>query len=197
MKRLAAAIILVLLGAVVLGVGAYFSYGIFNNPSQKPEQLANTALLPETPKDTDIEANNIKEEEIVKIKPYTKMIYEYYYKDDRNTERSEEEPPHFMIGKTKEEMEITFDQWEIVKFTEEEVIMRRQMEGSSAQNYIVGVQDGYVAVFYNEAIDGAKIKEITDTPVSALPEDERQKLLDGISISGEEALMRLLEDYTS
>lgn len=197
MKRLAAAIILVLVGAVVLGVGAYYSYGVFNNPSQKPESLANSALIPEESKNTGIETNTIKEEEIVKVKPYTKMIYEYYYKGDKNTERAEEAPPHFMIGKTKAEMEITFDQWEIVKFTEEEVIMRRQMEGSSTQNYIVGVQDGYVAVFYNEAIDGAKIKEVTDTPISALPEDEKQKLLNGISISGEEALLRLLEDYTS
>lgn len=193
----------------VLVFCGYYGYRYFSVPSNKVSPYENTERLNSGKIKADAldavsEAADFQnlpdiedEKKGEKIEPATKMVYEYYYTKDSTTQRAEEEPPYYMIGKTKEEMEAIFDEWEIVSFSKDAVVMRKSIDAGSAQSYIVGVQDGFVAVFYTEAMDGAKIKEVTDTPISALPKEDQKKLLEGISISGDDALIRLLEDYGS
>jgi hypothetical protein len=62
-------------------------------------------------------------------------------------------------------------------------------------NYILTVNNGYIVVLH--AGDDPTIKEITPTPVNALPPEEQERLAQGIHIYTEEALIRILEDYGS
>ena len=66
----------------------------------------------------------------------------------------------------------------------------------SAETFIVGVRDGFIAVYID---NGAEIllKETTEVPIRALPEDEQKRLLEGIHVENTAALMRVLEDYGS
>lgn len=61
----------------------------------------------------------------------------------------------------------------------------------------MGVHDGFVAIFYNNEEDVTKVKEVTETPISSLPPEERNKLEKGIKVYSEDELIRMLEDYTS
>jgi len=60
--------------------------------------------------------------------------------------------------------------------------------------YVVGIFNGYIAVYY---ASGGNIKEVTSTPVSALVEEEQQRLANGIPIYNDEQLVRILQDYGS
>ena len=64
-----------------------------------------------------------------------------------------------------------------------------------ADNFIVSSKDGYIVVYYAGEIP--EIKEITFTPINALPVEEQERLAEGIYIYTEEALVRILEDYGS
>ena len=48
-----------------------------------------------------------------------------------------------------------------------------------------------------EAQHGIILHEITNTPISALPLEEQERLLEGISVIGDENLSKILSDYTS
>jgi hypothetical protein len=64
-----------------------------------------------------------------------------------------------------------------------------------AHRFIVTSKDGVIVVYH--AGEKSEIKEVTLTPVNALPPEEQERLAQGILIYTEEALIRILEDYGS
>jgi hypothetical protein len=59
--------------------------------------------------------------------------------------------------------------------------------------YKLGVQDGYITVYYG----GGPVKEVTALPTDALPFDEKLRLSEGIPVYDEAELVMLLQDYGS
>ena len=59
---------------------------------------------------------------------------------------------------------------------------------------VIGEWEGKLAVFQPS---GSSPSEVFDVYISSLPEQEQQKLKDGIPVYDEETLAGLLEDYTS
>ncbi len=144
-------------------------------------------------------AANIDEsgEAPVLVKESTTIVYEYYYKGDGISEITEEKPPYFLLDKSRTYFEETFVDWEVLNFSEDKVILRKSVEGDSSQHYVLGIHEGYVAVFYEDEINGTNLKEITSTPVNALTGEDRQRLEQGIHIQGNERLIKALEDFGS
>jgi len=134
---------------------------------------------------------------VVKIIPGTKIIYEYYYPADGETEVIEESAPYFMLGLTFKELQEYYDVWQIEHFSSEKVVMRRNVYGEREQKYIVGIKDGYVAVFYDIDIDDELVREITNIFAGALPDEEQKRLKKGIKVVGESNLNSILQDYSS
>jgi len=62
--------------------------------------------------------------------------------------------------------------------------------------YLVTAQDGYIVV-YNMNNPGQDAREVTTTTINALDREEQERLIEGIRIYSEEALVRILEDYGS
>ncbi len=134
------------------------------------------------------------------VTPSTKIIYKYYYEDDGFSETTSELAPEFLIGMNKNELKKTFahSNWKINNFSREKVVLQKNISTANKQNYVLGVKDGYVAVFYQEKnLDGLKLKEITNTPINSLSIDEQKRLNGGIKVSGEDKLILIMQDYES
>lgn len=132
-----------------------------------------------------------------RITPSTKLVYEYYYEEDGQVKVEEEVPPYFLIDMTRKDLEENYPDWQLKSFSQAEVVMRKNISGKSKERYIIKEYDGYVAVFFEEPVDGVSLRELTDTPVSSLSPEEQDKLRTGINVIGEEALISALEDYES
>lgn len=132
-----------------------------------------------------------------KITPSTKMVYKYFYTDDKVTEIVEDVPAYFLIDLTREDLEKNFENWRVQSFSEKEVVLEKTIEGESLQHYIVGEYDGYVAIYYKEDINGKHLKDITNIPIESLSDDEREEIEKGLCITGESSLIKLLENYES
>lgn len=132
-----------------------------------------------------------------RITPSTKMVYEYYYTEDGVTQTLEDVPPYFLLDMTLEDMKKVYTDWQIISFSSKEVVMRKSLEAKSNEQYVIGEKNGYVAVYYKEPQHGIILHEVTNTPVSALPLEERERLQEGISVTGDENLYKILSDYTS
>lgn len=134
------------------------------------------------------------------VTPSTKIIYKYYYEDDGFSETTSELAPEFLIGMNKNELKKTFahSHWKINNFSRETVVLQKNISATNKQNYILGVKNGYVAVFYQEKnLDGLKLKEVTNTPISSLSLEEQKRLNIGIKVSGEDKLVLIMQDYES
>lgn len=69
-------------------------------------------------------------------------------------------------------------------------------KGNAMKNsgYYISVLQGYVVVYYS---DHKTIFEVTDIPVSSLPENVQDKVMNSIYMESEEQLYRFLENYSS
>lgn len=208
---------IIVVACLVTGAVSFFStLYFFNNKSKEIVMEENKAALEEPILKTaqkqkenktienEPQKDKIEEEtEVVetsteaRITPSTKMVYQYYYPQDDVMEQQEDVPPYFLLDLTFEDMQKLYDNWQVVSFSEKEVILRKTMEGESDQRYIVGEQDGYIAVFYQKEQNGISLHEVTNTPISSLSEEEVQRLENGIFVTGDIELSKILEDYGS
>jgi len=126
------------------------------------------------------------------ITPITQIIYEYY-DEERGFFSTTQPPADMLLGKTAEEIAAFFADWYVLRF-DGDIVHLRQSTDIQRRNYIIGVVDGYIAVFYD---NGSFVKELTNRPVAALAEEEQQRLMEGIEVRGNDELMRALEDFSS
>ncbi|WP_058486765.1 BofC C-terminal domain-containing protein [Defluviitalea phaphyphila] len=143
------------------------------------------------------EKTPVSKTEVPKITESTDMIYQYYYEDNGKVVEERIKPPYFLIDLTREELEKKYSDWQITSFSNKEVVMKKNIPATAINHYMLGTYNGYLAIFYYNHSKEMQLKEITETPISSLPKEEQDKLKKGIDIYGEEALIRILEDYNS
>ena len=127
----------------------------------------------------------------------TKLIYRYFYTQDNVMKETTEPAPEFLQGLNMEQMESICSDWDIIRFSSEKVIMRKVIEGSSKEAYVIGEKDGYLAVYFDDVEKGPQLKEKTEIPLHVLPAEDVKKITKGIRINGDEDLVRILSDYNS
>lgn len=191
---------------VFTAISTFFTaYAIFNKKliNQNPINDTETKVyvLDDSLNPTQSESTTLATEaaavNVPRITPSTKLVYEYYYEGDGQIKREEEVPPYFLIDMTRKDIEEKYPDWQLKSFSQSEVVMRKNIAGKVKERYIIGEYNGYVAVFYEEPVDGISLRDLTDTPISSLTPEEQSKLKIGISVLGDEALIRALEDYES
>lgn len=87
---------------------------------------------------------------IPKITPSTRIIYEHYYTLDDKFVREESEPPYYYINLTRQQLEEYLKDWQLVSFSEEKVILRKNIASRELNGYYI-IKDfkGSIAVFYD------------------------------------------------
>ena len=131
------------------------------------------------------------------IQPYTKMIYQYFYTRDKVTKEHQEHAPVFLQGLDMEQLKSVYNGWQILLFSPEKVILRCKIEGFSTETYILGEHNGFLSVFYEDSKRQLHLKEQTELPLSSLPDGQRLQIQEGIHVTGEENLTKLLADLLS
>lgn len=131
------------------------------------------------------------------INAETELIYQYFYMADRVTKEQKELAPDFLQGLNREQLQSIYNGWQMVLFSPEKVILRCKIEGKSSETYLLGEQDGYLAIFYEDGAKGLHLKEKTEVPLSSLPDGEARQIREGLRVTGEENLAKLLADLTS
>jgi len=181
--------IVVTTGACVLfGVGGILGYQQMISVDYEDEEVI---LVYE---DIDVyESDNISMD---RITSNTRMIYQHFDRVSGEIEILEAFAPNFMLRKNQQDIELTFSEWDVVSFTEEEVIMRREVENRISRLYTLGIQDDFVAIFYGANL-GTNLKELTGIHVGRLPAEEIEILKEGVPVYTQDELIRRLEDYSS
>ncbi|KAB3537263.1 hypothetical protein F8154_02925 [Alkaliphilus pronyensis] len=131
----------------------------------------------------------------------TRMVFRSLYTSCQSIIDEVIEPMDEIVG-LKEGAFRTFteenmSEWQVVKFSNDEVILFRRKNQICPNHFLVSQEDGFIAIFqYNEA--GEKIlAEKTSIPISVLPTIDQDKLKRGILLKSREEVNRLLEDYSS
>lgn len=128
------------------------------------------------------------------IKAYTRLVYQYYYEEDGQVVENTTEPPYYLINKNRKQIEEYYPDWQLVSFSNKQVVLRKSIAiTNNTKKFIIGAFENYICIYYG---DGT-IKEITQTNISSLPQEEQELIKKGIEVESEEELLKYLQDYTS
>lgn len=158
-----------------------------------------------------IESQTATTENSITVIPTTQYTLELYDKATDTIETKQQNPPAYIVGLTREEIinytedymdDMTLSEYnkglfayELLSFSEEEVVMRKSYDVSTIPfRFYVVVKNGYVIV-YNS--DLKSVHSYTGIEAAKLPESDRVQLSNGIYINTLEELYGLLESYTS
>lgn len=187
--------ILIFITAILLGIYIFDrNNNRENNNTNKQNEITNNTIIKEVDNTivNEISVSNVEKE---KISPNAVLILKKQYKECGHAVKEYAEIPEEFVNLTQEELEEKYEGWTLEKFSINEIIIQKQVEGVCDQHYLLKEKDGIVAV-YKINRDGSQIlKEETGVAIEYLTENDKAKLKKGIYVDGEEELNTILEDY--
>ena len=186
---------------LLLILGFYFGY-FLTDIMDKKNQInlndieKNNLTNVESKKDKNV-ITNVIDDNIITSE--TKMVFTIKYLKSQDENKEILSPQKEIIGFNEKETKDFFNQWEIIDFTSNEIILERQIDSYSPKHFKVGIGkrngEDCIAIYKFDKEGQEVIDFATNTPISILNQREREKFIKGMIFSNEEDLHRMLENY--
>lgn len=185
-------IICIIFTVIVSGALIYYIERVHNIENSNKEIVENATKKVEIIED-NILATGVEEEEV--IGPGAILIMEQYYKNCGHTVKEQYAVPEDIVNMTEEETKQYYTDWELTEFSKNEVIIKKNVEGICEEHYVVKENNGYIAIYNINAEGEQKFVENTDILTKYLPEDDKERLKEGVKVAGKTDLGSFLEDF--
>lgn len=130
-----------------------------------------------------------------KVSPNSMFIFKVYYKKCEHITVEKEKVAEVMVNKTREDLEGIYKDWNIVTFRNDEVLFYKEEEGICKEHYILKELDNHIAIYILDENEKETLKEKTAILTNYLPEEDINRLKQGIRVDGRDKLNKTLEDY--
>lgn len=184
-------IALLLLVGIVAGIYVHQKNQTPNGNFVQNKELAQESKEKEENNNLAISTSTIEE----KISPSSKLIQKQYFKGCDHLIRSIKDIPEELVNSTEQEIERTYPDWKIEKFSKDEIVIYQEKEGFCNQHYKVKEHNGVLGIFTIDENGNETLKEDTEIETQYLPEIDLQKVKEGIEAMGDEQLHSILEDF--
>lgn len=131
----------------------------------------------------------------VTVSPNAEVILTQKYKKCGHTVSTKEIAPREIVNLDEEKVKDYYKGWNIDTFSASEIRLSRINEGICGEHYILRESDGYISISCKNDSGEYIFKGLTDISVQYLPEEDLDKLRNGIEVVGREALNKFLEDF--
>mgnify|MGYP002576699971 FL=1 len=131
----------------------------------------------------------------IKVSPNAQVIITQKYKKCGHTRTSKDSAPREIINLNQDEVKEFYKNWSVDDFNSNEIKISRTNDGICDEHYILGESDGYISISCKNDIGEYIFKGLTDISTQYLPEDDLEKLKNGIEVVGRDNLNKVLEDY--
>lgn len=181
---------------IIFCICFYLGYTIQKNKKQN-DIIRNDMLLNER-------TNNRVEEDTIettsqeeKTTPNTILTLKKYYTDCGHTIGNSSTIPEEMVNLTEKEIKEKYTNWEIEKFSKEEIILTRNLESFCGEHYYITEENNHISIYAVDEAGNKTLKEEGNISCEYLPETDRINLRNGINIYGTEELNKTLENFES
>lgn len=194
-QKVIIAILLVLIFIICIGIGSYI-YKVNELSNTKIEQtteISNGKIIDDCTKETEelLQANSTEK----KVSPNAIFILKKEYEDCGHTIKEYINAPNDTINKTEREIKELYGNWEIQNFSNNEIVMSKKEVGECGEHYIIKENDEKIVVYKLKENSEEEFYKETEIITRYLPEEDKEKIKNGIRVNGKEALNCLLEDY--
>jgi len=181
-------IILIIILVVFIGLRIYG-----NSEEENNIAFDNNMIVSE--ENIEITSTEVVSQEEDKTTPNTLIIYRTYYTKCEHYIQEYKNIDASLVNCTEKELKEKCRDWDIEKFSREEIEMSREEEGFCNQHYKLKLENN-VIVIYNVDENGIETEyEQTGITTEYLTEEDILKLKTGIYVYGKENLTSTIEDY--
>lgn len=117
-----------------------------------------------------------------KVLPTTKLFLEKNYQDCKHTVRREVELPVEMVNSTKKELIENYGDWIVKEFSRDEITLYKLVDGLCDEHFMITAENGVVVIYRLDEEYNKSLYEKTDIYTEYLPEEEVERLKDGIFV---------------
>jgi len=103
--------------------------------------------------------------------------------------------PREIVNLNKEKVSEYYKDFSIDNFSSDKIEVSRNAAGICNEHYVLRESDGFISINCKNDIGEYIFKGLTDISVQYLPEEDLQKLQNGIEVVGRENLNKFLEDF--
>lgn len=178
---------------IVLGVTSTILYNKYSNNNYNNELVEENEII-ENMIDSNIEIVSTASSE-EKISPDCEFIFKTYYKKCEHTKVEKEYVSESIVNKTRQDIEDIYNDWIVVTFNNNQIVFYKEEEGECGEHYIIKEQDEFIAIYTIDENDNLKMKETTEISTIYLPEEDKEKLKEGIRVNGKLELNQTIEDF--
>lgn len=198
---------IILLFVVVIIIGIIAGLAIYNKNEKSQNNIIENEINKVSEKVTDecteeyeklerqakldIETNSNEE----KISPNCLITLKRYYNECQHTINEYIDVPQNLVNGTQEDLEKEYPNWEIQKYSSNEIILYREFDSNCGQHFILRNDNGKITIYkINEEMQ-EEVYEKTEISVEYLTETDKVEIQNGIRVNGVEELNQLLEDF--
>ena len=138
-------------------------------------------------------ATDVREED--KVSPNATLILKTNHKECGHTTKEEVDVPVEIVNKKQKEVSQIYPQWEVIGFSPDEIVLYREVEGICNEHYVLKEREGFLAIYTKNENGEEKLKEVTSISLEYLPQNDIDKIKEGIEATGDEELNSVLEDF--
>lgn len=181
-------IIIALIIIFILSIISGFIVKSYINFSSKKEDSNQNVLANN---DDIINTSSVNET----VSPNAKVIITETFQKCGHTVNRKEDVPREIINLNKEKVEEYYKGWNVDEFGASEIKISRKNKGICNEHYIIGEFNGFIGISIKNDIGERIFKGVTDISVQYLPEEDLERLKQGIEIVGKDSLNKFLEDF--
>lgn len=194
-------VILILVSIIIIIVSIITAVVIYNGEDEEQakvsiknieENTTNTLNNTINSDNQNVIETNVKE---VRISPNAFITFKETYEGCGHTKVDFVEVPEDFVNLSKEELKDKYSDWNIEKFTDTDIILSKDFEGSCDEHFIVKDVDGIVTAFKIKEDGTEEEYEITDIATEYLTDTDKIEMENGIRVNGKQNLNQLIEDY--
>ena len=139
----------------------------------------------------EIETNSSEE----KISPNCLITLKRYYDECQHTINEYLDIPKDLVNGTKSDLQREYPNWEIQKYSNNEIILYKEFNSNCGQNFVLRDVDGKINIYKINENNEEELYEKTEISVEYLTETDKIEIQNGIRLNGIEELNQLIEDF--
>lgn len=130
-----------------------------------------------------------------KVSPNCLLTLKIYYKKCEHLIEKSQNIEQNLVNLTEEQLRKQLPEWEIQKFTPEQIVLYKELEDFCNEHYKLKIENGYIRIYELDEQNNEKLLKSTDISSEYLTKDDLEELKNGVEIYTKKELNKTIEDF--
>lgn len=193
-------VIIVIIVGIILGLSIYIKNqnsknNIVENEIKEISEKVTDECVEEYEKKQEDKAEIETTSNDEKISPNCLIILKRHYNECQHTINEYIDIPKDLVNGTQEDLQKEYQNWEIEKYSNTQIILYKEFDSSCGQHFILKNDNGKITIYRINENNEEEVYQKTEIAIDYLTETDKVEIQNGIKVNGIEELNQLIENF--